>query len=67
MFSEQRGLCAVCDKPLKRGKTTHVDHDHTTGKVRGLLHGPCNVMIGYAKDDTAILLGAVRYLEKHKK
>jgi hypothetical protein len=48
MFDEQNGLCAVCgsDKALGRGRRFHVDHDHITGKVRGLLCHLCNTAIG---------------------
>jgi ribosomal protein L24E len=43
MLAEQGGVCAICgtDTPLGRG-TFHVDHDHQTGQVRGLLCHPCN-------------------------
>lgn len=43
--------------------TWHVDHDHRTGEVRGLLCRRCNVMIGYAKDDVQILEGGIEYLK----
>lgn len=59
----QAGRCAVCwrvpDGPL------HVDHDHTTGKVRELLCGPCNRMLGLAHEDPAVLRSAIAYLQRH--
>lgn len=58
-----RGFCFICgitqDK-LKRGLC--VDHDHKTGKIRGLLCSPCNFILGFAKDEIEILTNAVAYL-----
>jgi hypothetical protein len=44
MFAKQGGKCAICrtDKKLKGQKFLHVDHCHSTGRVRGLLCGRCN-------------------------
>jgi hypothetical protein len=71
---QQGNLCAICRKPA-RGKpngraradhvpSLHVDHCHTSGRVRGLLCGNCNTMIGLAGEDSKVLLAAVEYLEK---
>lgn len=62
--------CAICGNVCARvvsGKTRwmHVDHDHTTGKVRGILCNACNTGIGYFKDDIVVLRNAISYLEKH--
>lgn len=62
LFEDQKGLCPICELPL--GKKFHVDHDHSTGKVRGLLHPNCNCILGFAKDDIQVLRGAIRYLGK---
>lgn len=59
----QDGKCAICDAPPKAGKILHVDHDHSTGVVRGLLCGSCNSGLGYFRDDIERLLLAVAYLE----
>lgn len=42
VLAEQHGLCAICGRPPKPGKRLAVDHDHTTGFVRGLLCFMCN-------------------------
>ena len=43
MFKAQNGVCAVCRRPPKnKKKNLHVDHDHKTGEVRGLLCYYCN-------------------------
>lgn len=49
MLSQQRGRCAICGGGVSCNKTKYfdVDHDHRTGKVRGLLCRQCNVMLGY--------------------
>lgn len=62
MFEEQRGVCAICGLPPTE-KVFVVDHDHLTGKVRGLLHRTCNSAIGIFNDDPALLRKAADYLE----
>jgi hypothetical protein len=66
MFEDQDGCCAICgihQKDLKR--TLFVDHNHETGKIRGLLCGTCNMAIGFLKDDTGVLQNAIDYLNKN--
>ena len=70
MYKEQKGVCAICKKPETRqskGKTTLlcVDHDHETGKVRGLLCHRCNTVIGMFTDIT-LLDSAKVYLVERK-
>ena len=65
MFHEQRGCCAICHThQLELKKALAVDHDHESGKVRGLLCGPCNRALGLFKDSTASLFNAINYLEQ---
>jgi hypothetical protein len=45
----------------------HVDHDHKTGLIRGLLCTQCNPGIGYFQDSIERLQLAIKYLEKFKK
>lgn len=45
LYDKQGGFCALCGDPFN-GKV-HVDHDHLTGAVRGLLHPTCNLLLGH--------------------
>jgi DNA-directed RNA polymerase subunit RPC12/RpoP len=63
----QNNRCAICGTQLsEEGKNRHVDHDHSTDKVRGILCRGCNSGIGFLKENTTILNNAIKYLEKHK-
>lgn len=51
LFNQQGGTCAICKGlPDTRWKMLAVDHDHSTGKVRGLLCMTCNTMLGRLED-----------------
>lgn len=71
MTDSQGGRCAICDRDpatrftATRTKGLHVDHDHTTGKVRAMLCSACNLALGKMDDDPALLRRAAEYLEKH--
>jgi hypothetical protein len=57
----QEYVCAICKrKPLKH--RLGVDHNHTTGSVRGLLCHSCNLSLGLANDDEKILVYSIEYL-----
>jgi len=60
MILSQNNLCAICNKPSD--KTLHIDHDHATGMVRGLLCHTCNTGIGMLQEDLIILNRAIEYL-----
>ena len=62
MLEKQYGRCKICGKTEER-KSLHVDHDHETGRVRGLLCDDCNKALGFFHDDLALLYNAVDYLE----
>lgn len=65
MLSEQGGCCAICrtDVPSKsRMKRFYVDHDHETGKVRGLLCHRCNGALGVFGDNIAGIMKVLAYL-----
>lgn len=46
MYVTQNGCCVVCGKPIPYDKI-QVDHDHKTGKIRGLLCKSCNTKLGW--------------------
>jgi hypothetical protein len=59
LVASQGGLCAICgERPA-----VHVDHDHVTGAVRGVLCFPCNAALGQFKDRIDLLARAASYLE----
>lgn len=64
MLEEQGGACAICHK--KSSEVLRVDHCHTTGRVRKLLCGPCNTLLGVAFENSDTLRSAIKYLEEHK-
>lgn len=61
----QGGGCAICGYD-PGGRKLNVDHDHTAGRVRGLLCRKCNTGIGFFGDDLEGLRKAVEYLERHE-
>lgn len=63
MLEAQRGVCAICRN--KPGKTRFpVDHNHETGKIRGLLCTPCNLALGGLNDSHETLVAAEIYLSQ---
>jgi hypothetical protein len=62
MLDSQDHKCKVCFVDLKPGRGTHIDHDHQTGKIRGILCRHCNLALGHAKDDPKILQALIDYL-----
>lgn len=69
MMEEQNGVCSICSQPetaMRRSRILPlaVDHNHTTGSVRGLLCTACNIGIGSLAESKERLLNAIAYLEK---
>ena len=62
-LDSQSGACAICgtDTPQGRGRF-HVDHDHKTNQVRGLLCHRCNAGMGHFADNPELMIKAVDYL-----
>lgn len=67
LLKTQDYKCAICTRD-SRSMTyyLHVDHCHTTNKVRGLLCAPCNVYLGYSKDNDQVFKNGILYLDCHK-
>lgn len=67
LYLEQNGCCAICNVSIEYiSRQTHIDHDHQTLKVRGLLCHHCNTGLGLFKENTEVLINAISYLNKHK-
>lgn len=64
MLEAQGHACAICRKPFG-DKREHVDHDHETGRVRGLLCGPCNRALPHVERDH-FREPALAYLRGHR-
>ena len=71
LYQKQGGVCAICGNPeididsrTKAARRLSVDHNHVTGKVRGLLCNNCNKGIGNLQEDIEILLRAITYIKE---
>ncbi len=62
MLERQGGGCAICESPPTPGISLHVDHDHGTGEIRGLLCVRCNNGIGLFRESPDLLDRAVKYI-----
>ena len=62
MIEGQGGVCAIC----RSRPAAHVDHDHATGKVRGILCFGCNGGLGQFQDDVDRMTAAIEYVERHR-
>lgn len=69
MLESQENSCLLCGILFDSGSRSSslvVDHDHATGKMRGLICWSCNIGLGAFKDDIKILEKAIKYLESQK-
>lgn len=70
LLSKQKLKCAICGKNVlsnsKKFLKFNIDHDHNTGKIRGLLCTNCNRALGFFKDDIELLDKAIQYLQQNE-
>lgn len=66
LYQKQKGVCAICREPCRKNKRLSIDHDHSSGKVRGLLCASCNRGLGMFLDRPASLRKAAEYLEAYE-
>lgn len=66
IIKAQDSCCPICGKNIVNDKTSHVDHDHKTGKLRGVLCMSCNAGMGLLGDSELILNNAIRYLRRYR-
>jgi hypothetical protein len=66
MFKEQNSVCAICKSasPNSRHNQWHVDHNHSTGEIRKLLHRWCNCVVAYFEEDSSRMAALIEYLKK---
>lgn len=63
ILEKQDNKCKICNTLFPSLKHAKLDHDHKTGKIRGILCNTCNRAIGLLKDDLNVLKSAIEYLE----
>ena len=66
MLEKQSGGCYICGKKPEGKRALDIDHDHKTGKVRGLLCSNHNRALGLMGDDVDLLLKSIEYLVKSR-
>lgn len=64
LLNKQNGVCAICNLHDASGQRLAVDHEHETGRIRGLLCFSCNVGLGKFREDIAILSKAINYISR---
>ena len=65
ILKTQSSRCAICSTDQEPKQGWHTDHDHGTGKVRGILCHNCNLLLGLSGDRTSTLKAAIDYLNAH--
>lgn len=71
LWAKQDGKCAICNQGMtdggQSGASAHLDHDHVTGEVRGLLCSQCNLGLGKFGDDPGRLEAAALYVQGYRR
>jgi Recombination endonuclease VII len=65
ILKKQNNKCAICKRKNPHGIDLAIDHNHKTGKIRGLLCTNCNTALGSFKDSTKTLQNAIEYLKNN--
>ena len=65
LLASQGGGCAICGREPRPDISLHLDHDHESGQLRGILCFRCNNALGDFDDDMSLLRAAVRYIESY--
>ena len=67
-ITKQNNKCKICNKSLSElnSKDIHVDHNHITNNIRGILCKKCNSLLGLCNDNDIVLENAISYLRKYK-
>ena len=62
----QQNRCLICEKVFVLSSQTHVDHNHSTKKVRGILCTRCNFIVGMVENEGDIILKSIEYIKRHE-
>jgi hypothetical protein len=67
-LAQRKGLCFLCNKPQRGGRTPNLvlDHDHKTKRIREFLCSRCNIALGLLEDDVDLLRKAAAYIESFR-
>jgi hypothetical protein len=63
LLASQDNACAICKTSFTEVKP-HVDHDHSTGRIRGLLCSACNVALGFVHEDKDRVIALLAYIQR---
>lgn len=63
LYAAQGGVCYICRRANGKTRRLSVDHDHVSGRVRGLLCRPCNNILGHLRDSIEAAERVVAFLK----